>query len=216
MSKVNVQGHGLRVVLEGAADIAEKVNKEVIEPVKKATGATVRDLRRDVPRIVGKRVAERYNLKSSEVQPPEHKVTISKKTGEKKVTNRATAVKITGETLETLSWTWTGRNLTAARFSLKPGGILSNKQKYTPSFTVLRGKEERLESDDERVYFINNLKGVRQALSRKADGRKIDRVEKTMSIPVMIDNEKIQPLIQRDVNERLEDRLNKNIAKYAR
>lgn len=207
---------GITVLVDGIKDIKEKIEKEVVSPVKKATGATIRDLKRDVPRIVGKRVAERYNIKASELQPPQHKVTVSKKTGNKKVTHRASAVKIQGETLETLSWTWTGNALTASRFTMKPGGIPSNKQKYNITFSVLRGRETKLESNDERVFFINNLHGVRQALSRKVGSRKIDRVEKTVSIPVMVDNENIQPLIQRDVNERLADRLNKNIAKYAR
>jgi hypothetical protein len=215
-SKPRVKGHGFSVVLQGVENIKAKVEREVIAPVTKATKFTIKDMRRDVPRLVGKRVAERYNIKATECQPPEHKVTVSKKTGQKKSVRRATAVKTSGETLETLSWVWTGRRLTAQRFSMKPGGIPSNKARYDISFTVLRGKEERLESDEGRIYFINDLRGVRQAMSRKTDGRKIDRVEKTTSIPVMIDNENLQPLIQRDINERLEDRLNKNIAKFAR
>ena len=186
---------------------------------KKADGQKARmkkitkQMVRDVPRMAGKRVSERYNIPASEIYPPQFKVKTNKETGAKYKVKKAAGVKITGETLDTINIEWTGRRLTIQRFKMKPK-TPTRKEGAAVSFEILRGKRKALESNGERRYFVQNIKGVTQGVSAtnnkgKVLNRKIDRIEKTLSIPIMIDNETVNKNIHKDINEKLKVLLNK-------
>lgn len=167
-----------------------------------------KQMARNIPRIAGKRVSERYNIPASEIYPPAFKVKTDRKTGIKTKTKKAATVKVKGETLDTLNFTWESRRLTVQRFKMKPKAVPKNPQKlYSVSFSVLRGQQHTLEGNDRR-YFVQDIKGVVQAVSATnnqsaALNRKIDRVEKTLSVSIMIDNQIVNRNIYRDINEQM-------------
>lgn len=180
--------------------------KQTQENMKKLTTHMVRR----VPRMVGKRASERYNLPASEFYPPNHKVKTDRKTGKKTQVKKAGWVKIKGETLDDLTFTWEARRLTVQRFKMKPNAVPKNPQEpYDITFSVLRGTRQTLNNDGQYRHFVQDLKGVIQALYARQGQRKISGVAKTLSVPIMIDNENVKPNILKDINAELEAQIKK-------
>lgn len=187
------------------------VKKESAENMRKITTA----MARKVPRIVGKRVAERYSIPASEIYPPAYKVKTDRKTGAKTRVKKAGSVKVTGETLDELTFTWESRRLTVQRFKMKPSAVPKNPHEpYDITFSVLRGSRQTLGRTDKYRFFIQNLHGVVQALYATNDrssalNRKIAGVAKTLSVPIMIDNSNIKDKWRADINSELELQIKK-------
>lgn len=205
MKSVNIT-----VDLEQVQKLYADEKKRARENMQKVT----KQMARKVPRITGKRVSERYNIPASEVYPPSHKVKTDRKTGIKTKVKKATSVKIKGDTLDNLNFTWESRRLTVQRFKMKPKAVPKRPQKpYDISFEVLRGKQQGFK-DTSRRFFVQDIKGVIQAVSATnnrsaALNRKIDRVEKTLSVPIMIDNAEVNKAIYRDINATLLEEIKK-------
>lgn len=186
------------------------IKKQSQANMKKLTTAMVRR----VPRIVGKRASERYSLPASDFYPPAHKVKTDRKTGQKIQVKKAGWVKIRGETLDDLTFMWEARRLTVQRFKMKPAVVPEKPQKpYDITFSVLRGSRQTLDSNYKGArnmrFFIQDLKGVTQALIAMQGERKIKAVAKTLSVPIMIDNENVKPNILKDINAELEAQIKK-------
>ena len=162
---------------------------------------------RRVPRLAGKRVAERYNIPANEVYPPAHKVKTDRETGTKREVKKLAKVKVKGDTLDSVSFTWEGRRPTVQRFKMKPAAIPENpRDKYDITFSVLRGQRQTLENNEQFRYFVQNIKGVVQAVYAHNDrspavNRKIAGVAKTVSVPIMLDQKNVNAKIRRDINE---------------
>jgi hypothetical protein len=180
--------------------------KQTQENMKKLTTHMVRR----VPRMVGKRASERYSLPASDFYPPNHKVKTDRKTGEKKTVKKAGLVKIKGETLEDLTFTWEARRLTVQRFKMKPNAVPKKPQEpYDITFSVLRGLRQTLRDNGQYRHFVQDLKGVTQALYARQGSRKIEGVAKSLSVPIMIDNANVRPKILKDINAELEAQIKK-------
>jgi hypothetical protein len=167
-----------------------------------------KQMARKVPRIAGKRVSERYNLPASEVYPPEFKVKTDRKTKAKTYKKKAAKVTVRGDNLGNLNFYWEARRLTVQRFKMKPNAVpKKTREPYDITFSVLRGSTQTVNSNYEGAknmrFYIQNLKGVVQALVSIGGSRKIAGVAKTLSVPVMIDNEEVNTLIYRDINKTL-------------
>ncbi len=191
------------------------IKKDSQEKMKKLTTAMVRK----VPRMVGKRASEKYNLPASDFYPPSHKIKTDRKTGEKLRVKKAGQVKIKGDTISNLEFTWESRRLTVQRFKMKPNSVPKKpNEPYDITFSVLRGSQQKVEDtkvlgNDVR-FFIQDLRGVVQAVYATNDrssalNRKIAGVAKTLSVPIMIDNKDVKPNIQKDINKELETQIKK-------
>ena len=191
------------------------IKKDSQEKMKKLTTAMVRK----VPRMVGKRASERYNLPASEFYPPNHKVKTDRKTGQKTQVKKAGWVKIKGDTLNNLTFTWEARRLTVQRFKMKPNAVPKKpNEPYDITFSVLRGSQQKLENTtvmghDVR-FFVQDLKGVVQALYATNDrssalNRKIAGVAKTLSTPIMISNPDVEKEYLKDINKEIELQIKK-------
>lgn len=190
--------------------------KQTQANMKKLTTAMVRR----VPRIVGKRASEKYNLPASEFYPPSHKVKTDRKTGVKTKVRKAGMVKINGETLDDLTFTWEARRLTIQRFKMKPNKVPNKPHEpYDITFSVLRGSQQKVQ-DRETVmghrvrFFVQDLKGVVQALYATTDrsselNRKIYGVAKTVSTPIMVSNKDVEQNYLKDINEELKAQIKK-------
>ena len=191
------------------------VNFEDVQRLYAKTRDTARDnmqkltkqMARRVPRLAGKRVAERYNIPANEVQPPAHKVKTDRATGAKREVKKLARVNVKGDTLDSISFTWEGRRPTVQRFKMKPTTVPENpRESYDITFSVLRGERQALENDEKFRYFVQDLRGVVQAVYAYNDrspavNRKIAGVAKVLSVPIMIDNKNVRPLIRRDIND---------------
>jgi hypothetical protein len=169
---------------------------------------------RNVPRMVGKRVAERYNIAASEVYPPEFKVKTDRKTKAKRRVKKAARLTVRGDNLGNLNFYWEARRLTVQRFKMKPGSVPTKQgAPYNITFSVLRGSRQNVADEyahgQNMRFFIQELKGVTQALVAIEGRRKIAGVAKTLSVPVMIDNQEVNANIYRDINSAMMDEIKK-------
>ena len=127
-------------------------------------------------------------------------------TKEKTKVKKAAKLRIEGETLDTLNFTWESRRLTVQRFKMKPQKVPKKPQQpYDVTFSVLRGAQQSFKPTAERRYFVQDIKGVVQAVSARNDyaPRKINRIEKTLSVSIMIDHPEVNANIYRDVNKEM-------------
>jgi hypothetical protein len=161
---------------------------------------------RRVPRLVGKRVAERYSIPANEVYPPAYKVKTDRGTGAKTKVAKLSKVNIKGDDLDTLAFTWEGRRPTLQRFKPKPNSVPDQRGLYDITFSVLRGQRQTLEAPEGFRNFVAELNsGVHIVYAtnnrNSALNRKIIDPVRAVSVPIMIDQKDVKKNIQRDINE---------------
>lgn len=186
---------------------AKEVYKDLKADQKKKMGLVMRDCRRDVPAVVAKAVSKRYNLKTSEMKPPAVKVNVDKN-GNKYKSKKAVDVRVDGEDLESMAVVYRGRRLTVQRFNMNPKNPANftgrpghrKRAKKDIQATVLRGKRSSVKMNGHRT-FIANVRGVNQAVHAKEGDRRIDFIAKTLSVPIMVDNNEVRKDINKGINE---------------
>ena len=194
------------VIIDKMKD-AKEVYKDLKADQKKKMGLVMRDLRRDVPATVAKAVSKRYNIKTSEMKPPAVKVNVDKN-GNKYKSKKAVDVRVDGEDLESMAVVYRGRRLTVQRFNMnpkKPANFTGRpghrkRAKKDIQATVLRGKRSSVKMNGHRT-FIANVRGVNQAVHAKEGDRRIDFIAKTLSVPIMVDNNEVRKDINKGINE---------------
>lgn len=195
-----------RIHLDVNFDDVQKLYAKTRETARDNMKKLTKIMVRSVPRIAGKRVSERYNIPAAEVKPPYHKIKIDKASGEEIKKKKLARVLVKGDTLESLEFEWQGRRPTVQRFKMKPSTVPENpRESYDITFSVLRGQRQSLEKDEKFRYFVQDIRGVVQAVYAHNDrssrgNRKIAGIAKVLSVPIMIDNKNVKPLIYRDIN----------------
>lgn len=197
---------------------AKAVYNDLKAEQKKKMGLVMRDLRRDAPAAVANAVSKRYNLKTSEMKPPAVKVNVDKD-GNKYKSKKAVDVRVDGEDLSSMAIVYRGRRLTVQRFSMnpkKPVGFTGRKghrkrAKKDVQATILKGRRSNVRMDGHRT-FVANVRGVNQAVHAKNGDRRIDFIAKTLSVPIMVDNEEVR----KDINKGISQRVAKSLKRRMR
>ena len=197
---------------------AKAVYNDLKAEQKKKMGLVMRDLRRDVPAAVANAVSKRYNLKTSEMKPPAVKVNVDKD-GNKYKSKKAVDVRVDGEDLSSMAIVYRGRRLTVQRFSMnpkKPVGFTGReghrkRAKKDIQATILKGRRSNVRMDGHRT-FVANVRGVNQAVHAKNGDRRIDFIAKTLSVPIMVDNEEVR----KDINKGISQRVDKSLKRRMR
>lgn len=172
--------------------------KDCKRNMAKGTRRGLHDLaRRGAKTVVGNEVAKVYNIKSGEVK--------SKFTGYKVVGS----VVLEGVSIDTYELTWVGHNLTPTHFqmsALKRGTV-----KWKP---LKIGGRIVLRSTDYPQYDAFVAKGLpftrtpgtrsKKVAPGKWHGLPIAKVSSHLSVPQMIDNDKVHPHIEAEISKRLE------------
>lgn len=196
---------------------AKAVYNDLKAEQKKKMGLVMRDLRRDVPAAVANAVSKRYNLKTSEMKPPAVKVNVDKD-GNKYKSKKAVDVRVDGEDLSSMAIVYRGRRLTVQRFSMnpkKPVGFTGRKghrkrAKKDLQATILKGRRSNVRMDGHRT-FVANIRGVNQAVHAKNGDRRIDFIAKTLSVPIMVDNEEVRKGINKGISQRVDKSLKRRM-----
>lgn len=204
-------------------DIKIQNSKELMRQLKqngklaqKVLKYTTSDMRRRVPTIVASEVVGVYNLKKKEITP-------SNRSDIKKGARKAGRVKITGETVSDLRIAYVGHKLSIARFGMKPRTreeqMNSGKRRKTVKAKVERGKVRTF-----RKSFIAKTKpqhkqelGVETpeiAFIRKGRKRLPIAAVKVLSVPEMIDEQRVRPDITKGVQELLSKRLKHHMERF--
>lgn len=208
----------------------KQINKD-LEHMKKApkkvVERTLNDFRKRAPGWVADDVRKVYNIKKSEI-------TIAKKG------KAAGSIKAVGETIGSVGIVYKGRLLTPVHFSMSPA---APKQTYTLKAQFMKGQKKTLGkvkklTKKQRANVARNLNKQGTQSSKKSpimlmhtgntkvDGvnyipfqrvsknRKDVKVIKTLSVPQMVTNPRVETAIYYDINEKLGKRFDHYVDMY--
>lgn len=99
---------------------------------RKVISYTVKDIKKNAPSWIAQEVATVYNFKKSEITP-------SRSGKPKKL---AGSIRISGETVESISITYEGRLLTPVHFGMKPKKPYAGGKSYELTMEVIKGQRK--------------------------------------------------------------------------
>lgn len=198
---------------------------------EKAIKNTVNDIKARAPGWISDEVRKEYNIKKSEIMPA--------KKGQS--SDKAVSVRVTGETIETMTLVYTGSPLTPLHFSMTPkkpsaltdkrraipgeginakGGAALEvamarvRKKYSITLQIKKGKKEKLTGKHGTPPFIApaaNGSTTMIPFQRSPGGKWPVTAIHTLSVPQMVDNEKVNANIYKKLNEETAKRLQHNL-----
>ena len=190
---------------------------------KKAISNTIKDVKARAPGWIAQEVTAVYNIKKSEITP----------SGSGKPKKMAGSIQITGETIEELAITYSGRMLTPVHFGMTPKTAPPGKS-YTLRMQVVKGQKKVIGRYlntrtpggpySERSHNIlmgtgNTKAGGVSAIPFQRMSRTRTDIKKftTISVPSMITsertNEKIMTRLQEETAKRLQHNLDRALGK---
>lgn len=190
---------------------------------KKAISNTIKDVKARAPGWIAQEVTAVYNIKKSEITP----------SGSGKPKKMAGNVSVSGETIEELTITYSGRLLTPVHFGMTPKAPPRGKS-YTLKAQVLKGQKKVVGRYlntrtpggpySERSHNIlmgtgNTKAGGVSAIPFQRMSRTRTDIKKftTISVPSMITsertNEKIMTRLQEETAKRLQHNLDRALGK---
>lgn len=190
---------------------------------KKAISNTIKDVKARAPGWIAQEVTAVYNIKKSEITP----------SGSGKPKKMAGSIQITGETIEELTITYSGRLLTPVHFGMTPKTAPPGKS-YTLRMQVVKGQKKVIGRYlntrtpggpySERSHNIlmgtgNTKAGGVSAIPFQRMSRTRTDIKKftTISVPSMITsertNEKIMTRLQEETAKRLQHNLDRALGK---
>lgn len=209
---------------------------QIGEQGRKAVKATVRDVKARAPSWIAQEVTSVYNIKKGEITPSgknsgKPKKTAGKNSGKPK--KPAVNVSVSGETIEELTITYSGRLLTPVHFGMTPKTAPPGKS-YTLRMQVVKGQKKVIGRYlntrtpggpySERSHNIlmgtgNTEAGGVSAIPFQRMSRTRTDIKKftTISVPSMITNErtneKIMTRLQEETAKRLQHNLDRALGK---
>lgn len=207
---------------------------QIDEQGRKAVKATVRDVKARAPSWIAQEVTSVYNIKKGEITPSGKNSRKPKKmAGRRKPKKMAGRVSVSGETIEELTITYSGRLLTPVHFGMTPKTAPPGKS-YTLRMQVVKGQKKVIGRYlntrtpggpySERSHNIlmgtgNTKPGGVSAIPFQRMSRTRTDIKKftTISVPSMITsertNEKIMTRLQEETAKRLQHNLDRALGK---
>lgn len=198
---------------------------QIDEQGRKAVKATVRDVKARAPSWIAQEVTSVYNIKKGEITPSGKNSSKPKK--------MAGSVNVSGETIEELTITYSGRMLTPVHFGMTPKTAPPGKS-YTLRMQVVKGQKKVIGRYlntrtpggpySERSHNIlmgtgNTKAGGVSAIPFQRMSRTRTDIKKftTILVPSMITsertNEKIMTRLQEETAKRLQHNLDRALGK---
>lgn len=185
---------------------------------EKAIKATVKDVKSRAPSWVAQEVVSVYNIKKAEITP-------SKNGGK-----RAGTIKITGEKIEDLTLTYSGRLLTPVHFGMTPKSPPGGKN-YTIKAMILKGQKKTIgkylttrtrggpysvRSHNVLMSTGANSEGGTPYIPFQRMSKERNDIKKftTVSVPQMITNANVSAAIIKKLNEETAKRLEHNVERF--
>ncbi len=187
----------MNVEFTNMSEVIAKLNG-LKEDSDKVVRATIRDIGSRAPAWVGQEVSAVYGIKKAEI----------KASGTKE---SAGSVKVSGTTVDNITLVYKGRVLTPTHFKMKPKAPTSRKAEV--SAEIFKGQRKVLGSN---VFLGQSGSGDTPYIPFKRVGASRLPIEsvKTLSIPQMIDNEKVNAAIYKRIGEEGIKRLNHQMDRY--
>ena len=214
-------------IITNVYDVVNNLDKIPFR-VAEGVGDTLSDMKKRVPTTVSKCVRKVYNIKAGEIIP--NKSSIGK--------NPVSKMRISGFTLSTLRFTYTGRLLTPVHFSMSPMAAEANPASpYTLKMRVFKsGGRKKIgqhlahhtpngpySQKSGNILFPTGAKSgsgyshipiQRMKPGHRPKGGKPYEKFMTVSMPQMITNEQVAEDIQNQLSELSAKRLSHNIERH--
>lgn len=178
------------------------------EAGKKAVSNTIKDIKSRAPGWIASETAAVYNIKKTEITPAKTEENRKKK---------AVSISTSGGTLETVSIVYRGRTLTPIHFSMTPK-MPRKQKKYSISFEVFKGNRMRIRGRYLTTPFLAPVKRGSDkyiVFQRKSFKRTDMESIRTVSVPQMLGNSKVQSGINEKIIGSVEQRLQHHLDRFA-
>lgn len=164
---------------------------------EKAVKRTVSDIRSRAPGWVSQEVAAVYGIKKGEINPAGKGA-------------KAGSISVRGETIDNLQLVYSGRVLTPTHFGMTPRSRPASQpggrpRKYTVKAAVFKGQKKTLGSN----VFLGGSASI--PFKRVGSGRLPIKAVKTLSVPQMVDSDRVMPQVEKRLNEEIGKRLDNNV-----
>ena len=206
----------------------DQVYKELGQMQKapeKVIKRTIADFKRRAPSWIAQEVVKKYNIKKSEITPA--------KGGSAR--GQAGSISTQGETLDSAALVYKGRVLTPIHFGMTPK---APKQSYALKAQVIKGDKKtwgkvKKQTKKQRANIGRNFthQSTRSSgrspimlmstggtnyipFQRQSQNRKDLKAIKTLSMPQMVTNEKVEKNIADAINEKLGSRFDHYVEQY--
>ena len=177
--------------------------KDCQKDLAKGARRTMLDLaNRGVNTVVRSEVTKVYNIKKKDVE-----------SGARHYKQESGSISLQGVTIPLFEVTYKGKMLTPIHFAMTPKKRPAGNRRYTIKWKPLRagGKKPLVTSGEPGFLAPSGYSSGTPAIpfQRAGKSRQPIRAVKRLSVPIMIENEKVAPHIEKAIMERMEDGFNK-------
>lgn len=187
--------------------------KGIEADTKKAIKNTISDMRARAPGWVATEITNVYNIKKGEITPQSKNAKGPQK--------KAAGVSVKGETIDSLTLTYTGHMLTPTHFKMTPkqrpkptkddkGRTAKRAKPYTVSAEIKKGSRKVLGSG---VFLGGNKGGGEIPFQRRGSTRTPIDAIKTVSVPQMVTADNVAPAISEKLSKGLEERFTHHMSR---
>lgn len=157
---------------------------------------------RGVNTVVRNEVTRVYNIKKKDVE-----------SGARHYRQQSGSVSLAGVEIPTFDVVYRGRMLTPTHFGMTPKARPAGRRRYTVKWKPFRaGGRRPLASDGEQPAFLQASGGASIPYQRTGAARYPIKAIKRLSVPIMIENDKVSPHIQDEIVKRMQ----KGFGRYAK
>ena len=198
MAKKNIPKTGTTTCqLANYKSLVKSLDKMTGVDAKKVIEKCTKDAQNRAPAWVSAAVSEVYTIKKSEVK--------SSLDGKGRGNSK---LKIKGDFVRSVVLIYKGRPLTPTHFKMKP--TQRKKKPYRVSVEVFKGK--RVNLPEGTFLGKSGKKGTKQIpFQRIGESRYPIKSIKTTSVPQMIGNKQVEPIIQQNIDQGLSKRLENHV-----
>lgn len=190
------------------SDLQKKFNKlsSALADPSGVFHKTVSDMQKRAPGKVADAVREVFSIKKSDVMPTKKKTDLKK----------AGTIKVTGQTVASLTLNYEGRVLTPLHFGVTPKMQPKRGKKYSVKLKIKKQQKTVQSPTKEGKYpFVAPARSGSSRIIpwlRDADG--VINPMRTLSLPQMVDNEQAREIMNANIGELLHERFNHHLQKY--
>lgn len=189
----------MKVQFANAGEVISKLNGLKADS-EKVIQSTMKDIAGRAPAWVSQEVTKVYGIKKAEIKGSATK-------------GSAGTVKLSGTVVDSYTLTYRGRVLTPTHFGMTPKARPDGGRRYTVKASIHKGEKKVLGS---RVFLGQSGSEGTMAIPFQREGaaRLPIQAVKTVSVPQMIDNEKVNKAIYERIAEEGIKRLNHHVDRY--
>ena len=189
----------MNVKFTNMSEVLKKINGMKADS-EKVIQSTMKDIASRTPAWVGQEVTKVYGIKKSEIKGSATK-------------GSAGTVRLSGTVVDSYTLTYRGRVLTPTHFGMNPKARPAGGKRYTVKASIHKGQKKALGS---KVFLAQSgSEGTMHIpFQREGSGRLPIHAVKTVSVPQMIDNEKVNAAIYERIAEEGIKRLNHHVDRY--